>query len=183
MTPVIRIIMMWLLGKWPIKRTTSTLSKLVRNAKKLDYYKDKATQTAALRVTNNSHFREASSLKLFCYTFKFPLKATRLQGSFLHTTQYIFKPLVSHRTTDPQFMFLLLRCASATKYMSRKQKSSKCKLFTNDWHHKNCLVTFFNENKTAGSWGTSIPKSINRTRNWNWTFLQMIETKKIEARL
>ena len=95
------------------------------------YYKDKDTQTAALRVTNNSHFHEASSLKSFCYTFKFPLKATRQQGKFLHTTQYIFKPLVS-RTTDPQFMFLLLRCASATKYMSRKHNGSKCNLFTNN---------------------------------------------------
>ena len=95
------------------------------------YYKDKATQIAALRVTNNSHFREASSLKSFCYTFKFPLKATGLQGSFLHTRQYILKPLVS-RTTEPQFMFLLLRCASATKFISRKQNGSKCKLFAND---------------------------------------------------
>ena len=146
------------------------------------YYTDKATQIAALRVTNNSHFREASSLQSFCYTFKFPLKATRQQRTFWHTTQYIFKPLVS-RTTDPQFMFVLLRCASATNYMSRKQEGSKNKLFANDWHHKNCLVTFFNENKTAGSWGSSIPKSINRTRNGNWTFLQMIETTKTEARL
>ena len=97
------------------------------------YYKDKATQIAALRVTNNSHFREASSLKSFCYTFKFPLKATRLQGSFLHTTQYIFKPLVSRTTDlDPQFLFVLLRCASATNYMSRKQKGCKYKLFAND---------------------------------------------------
>ena len=128
MTPVFRIIMMLLLGKWPIERTASTLSKLIRNAKNSTYYEDKATQTAALRVTNKSHFHEASSLKLFCYTFKFPLKATRLHGSFLHTTQYIFKPLVS-RTTDPQFMFLLLRCASTTKYMSRKHNGSKCKLF------------------------------------------------------
>ena len=146
------------------------------------YYKDKATQIAASRVTNNSHFREASSLKSFCYTFKFPLKATRQQWTFLHTTQYIFKPLVS-RTTHPQIMLLLLRCASATNYMSRKQEGSKNKLFANDWHHKNCLVTFFNENKTAGSWGSSIPKSINRTRNWNWNFLQMIETTTIDARL
>ena len=99
--------------------------------KNTPYYKDKATQIAALRVTNNSHFREASSLKSFCYTFKFPLKATRLQGTFLHTTQYVSKPLVS-RTKHPQFMFLLLRCAAATNYMSRKQKSSKCKLFAND---------------------------------------------------
>ena len=150
--------------------------------KNTPYYKDKATQIAALRVTNNSHFREASSLKSFCYTFKFPLKATCQLWTFLHTTQYIFKPLVS-RTKHPQFMLLLLRCAAATNYMSRKQKSSKCKLFANDWHHKNCLVTFFNENKTGGSWGSSIPKSINRTRNWNWTFLQMIETTKIYARL
>ena len=150
--------------------------------KNAPYYKDEATQIAALWVTNSSHFREASSLKSFCYTFKFPLKATRQQGTFLHTTQYIFKPLVS-RTKHPQFMLLLLRCAAATNYMSRKQKSSKCKLFANDWHHKNCLVTFFNENKTAGSWGSSIPKSINRTRNWNWTFLQMIETTTSDARL
>ena len=118
--------------------------------KNAPYYKDKATQIAALRVTNNSYFREASSLKSFCYTFKFPLKATRLHGSFLHTTQYIFKPLVS-RTTDPQFLFLLLRCASATKCMSRKQKGSKYKLSANDLHHKNWLVTFLNENKTGGS--------------------------------
>ena len=150
--------------------------------KNTPYYKDKATQIAALRVTNNSHFREASSLKSFCYTFKCPLKATCQLWTFLHTTQYIFKPLVS-RTKHPQFMLLLLRCAAATNYMSRKQKSSKCKLFANDWHHKNCLVTFFNDNKTGGSWGSSIPKSINRTRNWNWTFLQMIETTKIYARL
>ena len=150
--------------------------------KNAPYYKDEATQIAALWVTNSSHFREASSLKSFCYTFKFPLKPTRQQGKFLHTTQYIFKPLVS-RTKHPQFMLLLLRCAAATNYMSRKQKSSKCKLFANDWHHKNCLVTFFNENKTAGSWGSSIPKSINQTRNWNWTFLQMIETTTSDARL
>ena len=127
--------------------------------KNTPYYKDKATQIAALRVTKNSHFREASSLKSFCYTFKFPLKATRQQRSFLHTMQYIFKPLV-YRTKHPQFMFLLIRCASATKCMSRKQKRSKCKRFANDWHHKNCLVTFFKENKTAGSTGSSIPKSI-----------------------
>ena len=146
------------------------------------YYKDKATQIAALRVTNNSHFRAASSLQSFCYTFKFPLKATRQQRTFWHTTQYIFKPLV-YRTKHPQVIFLLLRCASATNYMSRKRKGSKCKPFSNDWHHRNCLVTFFKENKTAGSWGTSVPKSINRTRRWNWTFLQMIETTKIEARL
>ena len=105
------------------------------------YYMDKATQIAALRVTNNSDFREASSLQSFCYTLKFPWKATRQQRTFWHTTQYIFKPLVS-RTTHPQFMFLLLRCAAATNYMSRKHNGSKCKLFANYWHHKNCLVTF-----------------------------------------
>ena len=137
--------------------------------KNTPYYKDKATQIAALRVTNNSHFREASSLKSFCYTFKFPLKATCRQGTFSHTTQYIFKPLVS-RTKHPQFMFLLLRCAAATNYMSRKQKSSKCKLFANDWHHKNCLVTFFNENKTAGSWGSSIPKSFKLNKKLKLNF-------------
>ena len=94
-------------------------------------YTDKVTHIAALRVTNNSHFHEASSLKSFCYTFKFPLKATCQLGTFLHTTQYIFKPLVS-RTKHPQFMLLLLRCAAATDSMSRKQKSFKCKLFAND---------------------------------------------------
>ena len=94
-----------------------------KECQKTPYYKDKATQTAALRVTNNSHFHEASLLKSFCFTFKFPFKATRLQGSFLHTTQCIFKPLVS-RTTDPQFMFVLFRCASATNYMSRKHNGS-----------------------------------------------------------
>ena len=147
------------------------------------YYKDKATQIAALRVTNNSHFRDASSLKSFCYTFKFPLKATRQQRTFLHTTQYIFKPSVSRTTDlDPQFTLVLLRCASATNFMSRKQKGSKCKHFANDWHHNNCLGTFFNENKARDSWGSSIPKSINRTSK-NWNFLQMIETKKIDARL
>ena len=176
--------MMWLLGKRPIKRTASTLSKLISNAKNAPYYKDKATQIAALRVTNNSYFREASSLKSFCYTFKFPLKATRLQGSFLHTTQYIFKPLVSRTTDlDPHFLFVLLRCASATNYMSQKQKGSKCKHFANDWHHNNCLGIFFNENKVGGSWGFSVPKSIYRTSNWNWNFLQMIETTKIDASL
>ena len=92
------------------------------------YCKDKATQIAALR-----HFRDASSLKSFCYTFKFPLKATRQQRTLLHTTQYIFKPLVSRTTDlDPQFLFVLLRCASATNYMSRKQEGSKCKHFAND---------------------------------------------------
>ena len=148
------------------------------------YYKDKATQIAALRVTNNSHFRDASSLKSFCYTFKFPLKATRQQRTLLHTTQYIFKPLVSRTTDlDPQFLLVLLRCASATNFKSRKQKGSKCKHFANDWHHNNCLGTFFNENKAGGSWGSWIPKSINRTSNWNWKFLQMIETTKIDASL
>ena len=143
------------------------------------YCKDKATQIAALR-----HFRDASSLKSFCYTFKFPLKATRQQRTLLHTTQYIFKPLVSRTTDlDPQFLFVLLRCASATNYMSRKQEGSKCKHFANDWHHNDCLGTFFNENKAGGSWGSSNSKSINRTSNWNWNFLQMIETTKIDASL
>ena len=85
---------------------------------------DKATQIAALRVTNNSHFRRASSLQSFCYTFKFPLKATRQQRTFSHTTQYIFKPLVS-RTTDPQFMFGLLRCASAKLYEPKTRRFQK----------------------------------------------------------
>ena len=62
---------------------------------------------------------------------KFALKATRQQGTFLHITQYVSKPLVS-RTKHPQFMLLLLRYAAATNYMSRKQKSSKCKRFAND---------------------------------------------------
>ena len=146
------------------------------------YCKDKATQIAALRVTNNSHSRAASSLQSFCYTFKFPLKATRQQRTFWHTTQYIFKPLV-YRTKHPQVIFLLLRCASATNYMSRKQEGSKCKHFANDWHHNDCLGTFFNENKAGGSWGSSNPKSINRTSNWNWNFLQMIETTKIDTSL
>ena len=97
------------------------------------YCKDKATQIAALRVTNNSHFRDASSLKSFCYTFKYPLKATRQQRTLLHTTQYIFKPLVSRTTDlDPQFLFVLLRCASATNYIGRKQEGSKSKHFAND---------------------------------------------------
>ena len=80
------------------------------------YYKDKATQIAALRVTKNSHFREASSLKSFCYTFKFPLKATRQQRSFLHTMQYIFKPLVYRTKTSTIYVSFASLCFGDKMY-------------------------------------------------------------------
>ena len=147
--------------------------------KNAPYYKDKATQIAALRVTNNSHFREASSLKSFCYTFKFPLKATCQQGTFSHTTQYIFKPLLS-RTKHPQFMFLLLRCAAATNYMSRKQKSSKCKLFANDWHHKNCLVTFSTTTKQEAPEGLQSLKASIEQETETELFCKWSKPKKLK---
>ena len=42
-------------------------------------------------------------------------------------------------------MFALLRCNSATNFMSREQKGSKSQLFANDSHHSKRLGTFFKE--------------------------------------
>ena len=71
MTPVMRIIYNDVItGKMADKKNCLNTFTVNKECQKTPYYKDKATETAALRVTNNSDFREASSLKSFCYTFK-----------------------------------------------------------------------------------------------------------------
>jgi len=79
--------------------------------KNAPYYKDKATQIAALRVTNNSHFREASSLKSFCYTFKISFKGHSSTGNVLaHNAVYLQTISLPYKTSVIYASFASLCC-------------------------------------------------------------------------
>ena len=82
MTPVIRIIYNDVIaGKMADKKNCLNTITVNKACQKI--------QITAFRVTNNSHFREASSLKsCILLHFNFP-NALRQQGTFLYTTQYL----------------------------------------------------------------------------------------------